>query len=304
MEAREYLGYSFEQINQVAKFLKLVVPDFKPLVGVICGSGLGPLADSLQDKKEVPYEDIPLFPTSTVAGHAGKLVFGKIGDVPVVCMKGRFHAYEGYPLWKVVMPVRVMRLLGAEFLIVTNAAGGLQDNFKVGDVMIIKDHINFMGLGGQNPLRGPNLEDFGTRFPPMNKVYDRGLVKAALKIADNLGLKDTTHEGVYACVGGPNYETIAECNMLKIVGVGSVGMSTAHEVIAAAHCGMKVFAFSLISNSAILDYDSTAIPNHEEVMAAVKASEQRLQKFSEAIIKHMGSGAAGSPSQCGCGGKP
>nr|CAI5844293.1 unnamed protein product [Callosobruchus analis] len=285
--------YSYEQINQVAKFLRLVVPDFKPLVGIICGSGLGPLADKLQDKVEVPYEDIPLFPTSTVAGHGGKLVFGTVGDVPVVCMKGRFHAYEGYPLWKVVMPVRVMRLLGAEYLIVTNAAGGIPSNYNVGDMMIIKDHVNFMGMGGQNPLRGPNIDEFGPRFPAMNKTYDRALVKTGLKLAESLGMKDITHEGVYACVGGPNYETIAELLMMQTCGIGSVGMSTAHEVIAAAHLGMKVFAFSLITNKAILEYDSTEIPNHEEVIAAAKASEAKLQSFTEAMIKHMGSAGIG-----------
>nr|CAH7718669.1 unnamed protein product [Callosobruchus chinensis] len=254
---------------------------------------LGPLADSLQDKVEVPYEDIPLFPTSTVAGHAGKLVFGKVGDVPVVCMKGRFHAYEGYPLWKVVMPVRVMRLLGAEYLIVTNAAGGIPEDYNVGDMMIIKDHVNFMGLAGQNPLRGPNMEEFGPRFPAMNKTYDRGLVKAGLKIAESLGMKDSTHEGVYACIGGPNYETIAEYALMKTCGIDAVGMSTAHEVIVAGHCGMKVFAFSLISDKAIFDYESAEAPNHEAVMAAVKASEENLQKFTEAMIKHMGSGGLG-----------
>nr|CAI5848494.1 unnamed protein product [Callosobruchus analis] len=255
--------YSYDQIVQIAKFLKSVTQDFKPLVGVICGSGL--------------------------AGHAGKLVFGTVGDVPVVCMKGRFHAYEGYPLWKVVMPVRVMRLLGAEYLIVTNAAGGIPNDYKVGDMMIIKDHVNFMGMGGQNPLRGPNIDEFGPRFPAVNKTYDRGLVKAGLKIAESLGMKDSTHEGVYCCIGGPNYETIAEYALMKTCGIDAVGMSTAHEVITAAHCDMKVFAFSLISDSAIFDYDSSEAPNHEAVMAAVTASEEKLKKFTEAMIKHMGS---------------
>ncbi|CAH1985584.1 unnamed protein product [Acanthoscelides obtectus] len=304
MESREHLGYSYEQILQVVKFLKLVVPNFKPLVGVICGSGLGPLADSLSDKIEVPYEDIPLFPASTVVGHGGKLVFGTVGGVPVICMKGRFHAYEGYPLWKVVMPVRVMRLMGVEYLIVTNAAGGIPSSMNVGDIMIIKDHVNMMGMGGQNPLRGPNIEEFGPRFPAMNKTYDRALVKAGLKIAESLGMEDMTHEGVYGCVGGPNYETIAELLMLQSCGVDSVGMSTAHEVIAAGHCGMKVFGFSLITNKAILDYDSSEVPNHEEVIAAAKAKEAKLQGFTEAMIKHMGSlKNAGPPSMCSCGGR-
>nr|CAI5848495.1 unnamed protein product [Callosobruchus analis] len=197
--------YSYDQIVQIAKFLKSVTQDFKPLVGVICGSGLGPLADSLQDKVEVPYEDIPLFPTSTVAGHGGKLVFGKVGDVPVVC---------------------------------------INDSYNVGDMMIIKDHVNLMGMAGQNPLKGPNADELGPRFPAMNKAYDREFVKAGRKIAENLGMADITREGV--------------------------------------------FAFSLISNKAIMDYDCQDVPNHEEVMAAAKANEDKLKTFTENMVKYMG----------------
>lgn len=220
-------------------------------------------------------------------GHHGKLVFGYLCGVPVVCMKGRFHYYEGYPLWKCAMPVRVMKLVGVSYLIATNAAGGLNSNYKVGDIMLVRDHINIMGFAGNNPLQGPNDERFGPRFPPMNKAYDRELLNNAKQIAEEIGIGDTIHEGVYACLGGPNFETVAELRMLKMLGVDAVGMSTVHEVITAIHCNLKVVAFSLITNACITDYDNHNQANHEEVIDVGKMKENDLRRFTEKIVEHI-----------------
>ncbi len=202
----------------------------RPKIGIICGSGLGSLAESLTNPDVISYASIPHFPVSTVEGHAGQMIFGEINDIPVMCMQGRFHYYEGYSLAKCCMPIRVMKLVGVTHLIATNAAGGLNENFDVGDIVIIKDHINFMGVAGNNPLQGPNDTRFGPRFPPMNKAYDEEMKLQAIEIASELDIQDKVHEGVYACLGGPNYETVAELKMLKLLGVDCVGMSTVHEV--------------------------------------------------------------------------
>ncbi|XP_056644567.1 purine nucleoside phosphorylase isoform X1 [Diorhabda sublineata] len=284
--------YTYETLVETANFLKSLV-SIEPKIGIICGSGLGAywnegtLADALDDKISVAYEKIPNFPRSTVKGHAGALVFGYLSGVPVVCMKGRFHYYEGYPLWKCAMPVRVMKLLGVTHLIATNAAGGLNPRFKVGDIMLVKDHINIMGFAGNNPLQGPNEERFGPRFPPMNAAYDKDLRNQAKKIARNLGLEKDIHEGVYTCLGGPNFETVAELRMLKMLGADTVGMSTIHEVITARHCDLTVLAFSLITNECIVEYDSTDIANHEEVLDVGKARQDVLQKFVKQIVEHI-----------------
>lgn len=202
----------------------------RPKIGIICGSGLGSLAESVKDAEIVPYQIIPNFPVSTVEGHAGQMIFGNIHNVPVMVMQGRFHYYEGYPLAKCCMPIRVMKLVGVTHLIATNAAGGLNEKYNVGDIVIVKDHINLMGFAGNNPLQGPNDIRFGPRFPPMNKAYDVDMKRNAFEIAKELGIQDQVHEGVYTCLGGPNYETCAELKMLKILGVDCVGMSTVHEV--------------------------------------------------------------------------
>lgn len=185
------------------------------------------------------------------------------------------------------MPVRVMKLLGINYLIVTNAAGGLNDNYKVGDIMLIKDHINLVGFAGNNPLQGPNDERFGPRFPPMNNAYDRHLVKQAKVIAKELSLGNNVHEGIYTCLGGPNFETIAELRMLKMLGADSVGMSTVHEVITAVHCDLKVFAFSLITNECIMDYEDEGNPNHEEVIDVGKVRENVLKNFVKKIVEYI-----------------
>lgn len=247
----------------------------------------GSLADALEDRIQFSYNEIPHFPVSTVPGHAGKLVFGYLSKIPVVCMQGRFHYYEGYPLWKCAMPVRVMKLIGVTHLIATNAAGGLNSNYRVGDIMLVKDHINLMGFAGNNPLQGPNEERFGPRFPPMNKAYDRELIQQGKRVAKKLGIQSQVHEGVYTCLGGPNFETVAELRMLKMLGVDAVGMSTAHEVITAIHSNMTVVAFSLITNICTTEYDSKCDPNHEEVIDVGKMREKTLQLFVQNMVEYI-----------------
>lgn len=281
--------YTYECLDKTAQYLLERVP-FRPRIGIICGSGMGEywnkgsLADALTSPLVFPYESIPNFPLSTVEGHVGQLVFGYLAGVPVVCMQGRFHYYEGYPLWKCAMPVRVMKLVGVTHLIATNAAGGLNKSYKVGDIMLVRDHINMMGFAGNNPLQGPNDIRFGPRFPPMNTAYDRNYIKKARLIAAEEGLGDAVHEGVYTCLGGPNFETVAELKMLGMLGVDAVGMSTVHEVITARHCNMTVFAFSLITNMCITDDDCYDEANHEEVMDVGKVREEVLKRFVARIV--------------------
>ena len=217
-------------MQEIADFL-LAKTTLRPKISIICGSGLGCLANELTNCDTIDYEDIPHFPVSTVPGHVGRLHFGYLNGVPVMCMQGRFHYYEGYSLTKCSMPIRVMKLIGITNLIATNAAGGLNPKYKVGDIMLMKDHINIMGFAGNNPLQGPNDERFGPRFPVTNRAYDAKLLKVAKDIGQEMGIENDLHEGVYICLGGPNFETVAELKMLKSWGVDAVGMSTVHEVI-------------------------------------------------------------------------
>lgn len=223
---------------------------YRPRLGMILGSGLGILADEVEDPDVLDYRDIPGFPLSTVEGHAGQLVIGRLGGVEVLVLKGRFHFYEGYDMDRVVFPVRVMNLLGIRDLLVTNAAGGINRDFAPGDLMLIRDHIKFFS---ESPLRGPNIESFGPRFNDMTRAYTPALRETARQAAAALGL--TLKEGVYAFMAGPSFETPAEIRMLGVLGADAVGMSTVPEVITAAHGGMRVLGISCISNMAagILD---------------------------------------------------
>ncbi len=216
-----------------------------PKVGIILGSGLGDFADTFAEKTVVPYSEIPGFPTSSVPGHAGRMVLGKLGGEPVVAMQGRVHMYEGYPPWQVAFPARVLCALGIKTLVVTNAAGGIRHDLEPADLMVITDHIN---LSGQNPLTGPNDERLGPRFPDMSTAYDGGLRELLLKKAEEL--KIPLKQGVYVWLAGPSYETPAEIRMLRTLGVDAVGMSTVPEVIAAAHMKVKVAGISCITNFA------------------------------------------------------
>lgn len=184
----------------------------------------------MEDTDVIPYHKIPYFPMTTVAFHSSKMIFGTIKSVPVMCLQGRFHYYEGFSLSKCCMPVRVMKLIGITHLIITNAAGSINETYNIGDLMILKDHINLLSLAGISPLRGQNEDRFGPRFLPMNKAYDKELREHALAVADELGIGNETHEGVYMCTGGPTFETVAECQMVRLMGADCVGMSTVHEV--------------------------------------------------------------------------
>ncbi|NXF88581.1 PNPH phosphorylase, partial [Eubucco bourcierii] len=251
----------------------------RPRTAIICGSGLGGLADVLENKTVFQYEDIPHFPRSTVAGHTGRLVFGDLNGQPCVCMQGRFHGYEGYSASTVTFPIRVFFLLGVEILIVTNAAGGLNAHFQVGDIMFIRDHISLFGLAGQNPLRGPNDERFGARFPCMSDAYDQELLGLAQESAQELGFQSFTREGVYCLLPGPCYETVAECRLLQALGADAVGMSTVPEVTVARHCGLRVLGLSLITNKVVMSYSSQEKANHEEVLRISVVRAEELQKL-------------------------
>src|SRR5438876_7005623 len=239
----------------------------KPEVGMILGSGLGDLATEIAEPAIVPYADIPHFARSTVKGHAGRLIIGLLENVPVVAMQGRFHLYEGYPLQVLTLPIRVMSLLGAHTLIVTNAAGGVNPAYRPGDFMLIHDHIALPGLAGVNPLIGPNDERFGVRFPPLAKAYDKQLRTLAHSVAAQIP-QITLHEGIYAMVAGPSFETEAELRFLRVIGTDAVGMSTVPEVVVARHMDMRVLGLSLITNPATgIETDDASTVNHIEVLA-------------------------------------
>ncbi len=264
-----------EKIQQTADFLRQRAGEM-PKLAIILGTGLGNLVDHIDDKLYIPYSEIPNFPVSTVQGHSGNLIFGKMGGKPVIAMQGRFHYYEGYDMKTVTFPVRVFKALGVETLFVSNAAGGMNKEFRVGDVMIITDHIN---LFPENPLRGKNYEELGPRFPAMTEAYDHKLVALADSIGAEKGLR--LMHGVYVGTTGPTFETPAEYEYFRVIGGDAVGMSTVPEVIVAAHAGMRVFGISVITD--LGGKDVTEVPTHEEVQkAAVKA-----QPTVEAIVKEM-----------------
>lgn len=257
----------------------------KPKIGLVLGSGLGVLADEIADADRIPYEDIPGWPASTVHGHAGRLVIGMLEGQVVVAQQGRAHFYEGYSAQQVAFPIRVMKQLGVNTVILTNAAGGVNRGYKVGDVMMLIDHISFVGLGGNNPLMGPNLDEFGPRFIGMAHPYDRDLRETAKRAASSAGVN--LHEGVYACVSGPMFETPAEIRMLRTIGADAVGMSTAHETVSARHAGMNVLAFSGITNVAIDQNDFQGEANHEEVLEAGKELVPKLSKIVRGVLREL-----------------
>jgi len=276
--------FGHEQYEEVADFIRSAT-SHRPKIGLILGTGLSPLADEIAEADMLPYAEIPYFPVSTVQGHAGRLVIGKIEGVTVCAMQGRFHFYEGYSLAQVTLPIRVMKLLGIETLIVTNAAGGVNQNFAVGDLMVIEDHINFVGMSGFNPLVGPNQAEFGTRFPPMNRAYTKSLRDLAGQVAQDQGL--TLRRGVYAWLAGPNFETPAEIRMWRTLGADAVGMSTVPEVLVAHHAGLLVLAFSTITNLCIDQIDVEHEPTHEEVNEAGKIIVPRLTKLVRGILARL-----------------
>lgn len=255
----------------------------KPEVGMILGSGLGELADLVEGAVTIPSSEIPYWPKSTVEGHKGSLVIGKLAGKTVLVLQGRTHFYEGYSMSQVTMPVRVMQRLGVSSLLVTNAAGAVAPEFEPGDVMLITDHLTLLAMAGMSPLRGPNLDDFGVRFPDMSQCYDRGYQKLAHEVAREKGIQ--LREGVYICLSGPSYETPADLRFLKTIGADAVGMSTVPEVIVARHGGMRVLGFSGISNKANLD-GSTAT-THEEVLEAGKVIVPKLKTIVMNVLPLM-----------------
>lgn len=253
----------------------------RPTVGLILGSGLGVLADDIQDPVVVPYRDIPGFPVSTVAGHKGQFVFGQLKGVPVAAMQGRFHFYEGYSLREVGFPVRVMKRLGMETMIVTNAAGGVNIDFEPGDLMLIRDHINWLFA---NPLIGPNDESVGVRFPDMSEPYSERLQQVAREAGKEAGI--SLREGIYLATSGPSYETPAEIRMMRKLGADAVGMSTVPEVIAARHAGIEVLGISCIANAGagILDVPLT----HDEVIETTERIRSDFLKLIKTILRNLG----------------
>jgi purine-nucleoside phosphorylase len=274
--------YTYERLQEIVAFLRNIVPT-KPEIAIICGSGLGSLAELIINKIVIPYSDIPHFPRSTVVGHRSNLVFGILNGLYVVCMQGRFHPYEGYTTATCAFPVRVMHMLGAHTLIVTCAAGGVNKSYSVGDIMLIKDHINFPSMAGNNPLIGHNDERFGPRFPPVGHAYDRQYSSQMKQVANKHNIE--LREGIYCALGGPCYETIAEINLLRILGCDAVGMSIVHEVTLGAHCGFRILGLALITNKCLSEYDSTVEAVHEDV---IRISELKANELQQLILDFLG----------------
>jgi len=268
----------WDKVQQTVKYIADNY-SFKPDYGVILGSGLGNFADDLDVEFSIPYNELPNFPVTTVAGHGGRLIFGKVGAVNVVAMQGRFHYYEGYSMQQVTFPVRVMKLLGVQKLVVSNASGGVNPQYKVGDVVIIHDHINMMP---EHPLRGANDERFGPRFVNMSEPYSRAMVVKAKEIAaaKNIEVKD----GVYLGLQGPTFETLSEYRMVKILGADCVGMSTVPEVIVARHMDMECFGISVITDMGDTPASVAGI-SHEEVLLAARAAEPKVRELIKELIK-------------------
>ena len=264
-----------ERINETAEFLRQIMTT-KPETAIILGSGLGGLVDEITDKTEIKYGDIPYFPVSTVEGHKGSLILGKLGQKDILAMNGRFHFYEGYSLTETTFPIRVMRELGIKTLFVSNASGGINPDFRVGDLMIITDHINFLC---DNPLRGRNIP-YGPRFTDMHEAYDKELIRMADAIAAAKGIK--VQHGVYLADQGPTYETPAEYRMYRIWGADAVGMSTVPEVIVARHCGMRVFCISVITDMGV--EGQFAEVTHEDVQKAADAAQPRMMAIMREMI--------------------
>jgi len=264
------------RIDSITQFLKNKIP-FSPKVGIILGTGLGGLVEKIEIEQTIPYDEIPDFPLSTVEGHKGKLILGKLSDTNVIAMQGRFHFYEGYSIQEVTMPVRVMKKLGIQQLIISNASGGVNPDYEVGDLMILNDHINLI----PSPLIGPNLDEFGPRFPDMSDTYDKGMIATAMSIGKNNGIR--VFEGVYAAVTGPCLETPAEYRYLRIIGSDTVGMSTVPEVIVARHMQIPCFAISVITDLGVEGKIKKV--SHEEIQKVAEVAEPKLTLIIEELIK-------------------
>jgi len=275
-------SFTLAEIDQAADFLRARLTAV-PRIGLILGTGLGSLADEVENPLILPYSEIPFWPLSTVQGHKGRLVIGKLAGQQVMVLQGRVHYYEGYSMAQVTLPVRIMQRLGVEILVVTNAAGAINPNFEPGDVMLITDHIGLVGMAGLNPLRGPNIDSLGERFPDMSQAYDRKLMELARSAAKAGGVP--LHEGVYIGLSGPSFETPADLRFLRGIGADSVGMSTVPEVIVARHGRMRVLGLSGISNKANLDGDT--MTTHEEVLQAGLVLVPKLKEIILGVLKQV-----------------
>lgn len=269
------------RIHEAADAVRTRLDGRKPLVGIVLGSGLGKLAEQISDRITIPYSEIPGFPSQTVVGHAGNLICGYLGGKCVIALQGRFHYYQGYPMELVTLPIRTLKLLGISYLFVSNAAGGVSFELKVGDIMVIRDHINLL----PNPLIGPNMDEFGPRFPDMTRPYDPSLIALADKISESLGF--SVRKGVYLGDTGPSYETPAEYKFYRSIGADAVGMSTVPEVIVARHSSIPVFGVSVITNEAHDDYAEDYKNDGDDVVQAANAAADRMTALFTAMIESL-----------------
>ena len=276
------MTYNMAPYNEAAQYIKDRTGDIAPQVGIILGSGLGALADSIEDAVAIPYSDIPHFPVSTAIGHKSRLISGTLAGKRVLAMQGRFHFYEGWTMQQVTFPIRVMKLLGIKYLFLSNAAGGLNLGYEVGDIMVLRDHISML----PNPLIGKNFEEFGPRFPDMTRPYDPSLIRLAHSKAGELGF--TLREGVYIACSGPSYETPAEYRFFRKIGADAVGMSTVPEVAVARHCGIPCFAVSVITDLAHEDAPEDYVTDGEAIVKAADLAASKMTalfyKMIEAVI--------------------
>ena len=269
------------RINEAAAYIKNILGDFEPLAGIVLGSGLGKLADKIENPRVIAYKDIPNFSVSTAVGHKGNLIAGQLGGKPVLAMQGRFHYYEGYPMEQVTLPIRVMKVLGIKYLFVSNAAGGVNFDYKIGDLMIIRDHLNLL----PNPLIGKNMEEFGPRFPDMTRPYEPKLIKMMEEIASQEGI--ALKKGVYLASTGPTYETPAEYKYFRTIGADAVGMSTIPEVIVARHSSIPVFGMSVITNEAHDDYAEDYVNDGDDVVKAADAAADKMTLLFTRLISQL-----------------
>ncbi|MGM9740499.1 MAG: purine-nucleoside phosphorylase [Candidatus Cryptobacteroides sp.] len=270
-----------ERIHKAADYVRSQLQGRQPVVGIVLGSGLGKLAEKISDPIVIPYRTIPGFPVSTAIGHKGNFIVGELGGKTVIAMQGRIHYYEGYPMDLVTLPIRVMKVIGIKNLFVSNAAGGINFDFRVGDLMIIKDHINLL----PNPLIGPNLDEFGPRFPDMTHPYDKSLIAKAKEIASQMKLE--LREGVYIAGTGPSYETPAEWHFFRTIGADAVGMSTVPEVIVARHSEIPVFGMSVITNAAQVEFDADYKNDGDDVVIAANAAADKMSALFEKLIESL-----------------
>lgn len=271
---------TIKEIDEATQFIRSKAK-VSPKIGLVLGSGLGGLADDVKEAVVIPFNEIPHWPVSTIQGHAGRLLIGKLYGKPAMVMQGRVHYYEGYSMDQVTFPIRVMQRLGIDLIVLTNAAGAIAPDYEPGDVMVLNDHIALIGMAGLNPLRGPNLSEFGERFPDMSQPYDHALIQLSKQVAADL--KINLHEGVYVCLSGPSFESPADLRFLRTIGADAVGMSTVPETIVARHGKTRVLGFSGISNKANLD--GSTITTHEEVLQAGQLIVPKLTAIIRGVIE-------------------